>query len=52
MAFLSDIHLPAKNDSQHSTWVTQPRVNWRLMLALSVNLVVWTTGLQILRSLF
>lgn len=52
MAFLSDIYLPAARDIGNRSKTTRRRVNWRLLLALTVNIAVWTSVIQFIRSLF
>lgn len=52
MAFLSDIYLPAARDIRSRSRTTRRRVNWRLLLALTVNIAVWTSIIQFIRALF
>ena len=51
MAFLSDIYLPATRDAKRPSKTTHRRLNWRLLLALAVNIAVWTSLIQLFRAL-
>lgn len=52
MAFLSDIYLPAARGAPGRARTSGRRLNWRLLLALAVNLAVWTSLIQAARALF
>ena len=52
MAFLSDIYLPTARGVPARAGTSRRRLNWRLLLALAVNLAVWTSLIQGARALF
>lgn len=52
MAFLSDIYLPGGPATGNHIPEARRRINWRLILALSVNLAIWTCLVQGARGLF
>lgn len=51
MAFWSDVHSPLARGRASPELPPRPRLNWRLLLAVALNIVAWLAIVQVLRAL-
>lgn len=51
MAFWSDVHAQPAWSRAGPELAQRPRLNWRLLLAVSLNILAWLAIVQVLRVL-
>jgi hypothetical protein len=51
MAFLSDAHFSSSLASDRSSGARRRRLNWRLLLALAVNLLAWAAIIRVIAAI-